>query len=50
MNQILKEIKQINNWKNLYDSFAVKNNLNSINSKVVSQENFENFQNFIETM
>lgn len=37
MNQILKEIQQIENWKNLYDSFASKNNLKSISSKLIDQ-------------
>ena len=47
MNLILREISTIQNWENLFDYYARKNLLNSLNSKLINQSNFENFQNFI---
>lgn len=37
MNLILKEILNINDWENLYNFYARKNTLNSINYKLITQ-------------
>ena len=47
MNLILREISTIQNWENQFDYYARKNLLDSLNSKLINQSNFENFQNYI---